>query len=174
MQEFFAQGDREAALGLPFSMNCDRHTVSVAKCQVAALRRVRRVLAGAQGHGARQPRRQPRPLQGAGRGLSPVLRRAAIVRRPSAPVARLEASVSVSDSRLSRAGSAGAAACLWCACARAHVCACVSVCARVCVQCVRSQTSWECPSLRSAWCCARAETEPSQLDAEYRPAPPAT
>eukprot|EP00966_Prymnesium_polylepis_P280864 6489612-Prymnesium_polylepis.3 len=34
MQEFFTQGDRERELGLPISMSCDRHTVSVAKCQV--------------------------------------------------------------------------------------------------------------------------------------------
>ena len=34
MAEFFAQGDAEKALGLPVSMNCDRDTVDVNKCQV--------------------------------------------------------------------------------------------------------------------------------------------
>jgi len=34
MAEFFGQGDVERALGLPISMNCDRQTVAVAKCQV--------------------------------------------------------------------------------------------------------------------------------------------
>ena len=34
MHEFFAQGDQEKALGLPVSMNCDRDTVNVDKCQV--------------------------------------------------------------------------------------------------------------------------------------------
>jgi hypothetical protein len=34
MAEFFAQGDAEKALGLPMSMNCDRDTVDVNKCQV--------------------------------------------------------------------------------------------------------------------------------------------
>ncbi len=34
MFEFFAQGDREREQGLPLSMNCDRHTVDVNKCQV--------------------------------------------------------------------------------------------------------------------------------------------
>ena len=34
MQEFFAQGDAERALGLPISMNCDRESVNVNKCQV--------------------------------------------------------------------------------------------------------------------------------------------
>ena len=34
MAEFFSQGDCERALGLPISMNCDRETVVVAKCQV--------------------------------------------------------------------------------------------------------------------------------------------
>eukprot|EP00326_Haptolina_ericina_P019855 CAMPEP_0181196908 /NCGR_PEP_ID=MMETSP1096-20121128/15734_1 /TAXON_ID=156174 ORGANISM="Chrysochromulina ericina, Strain CCMP281" /NCGR_SAMPLE_ID=MMETSP1096 /ASSEMBLY_ACC=CAM_ASM_000453 /LENGTH=454 /DNA_ID=CAMNT_0023286735 /DNA_START=12 /DNA_END=1373 /DNA_ORIENTATION=+ len=34
MEEFFTQGDAERALGLPISMNCDRKTVQVAKCQV--------------------------------------------------------------------------------------------------------------------------------------------
>ena len=34
MTEFFNQGDCERALGLPISMNCDRETVKVAKCQV--------------------------------------------------------------------------------------------------------------------------------------------
>ena len=34
MQEFFAQGDAERELGLPISMNCDRKTVDVNKCQV--------------------------------------------------------------------------------------------------------------------------------------------
>ena len=33
MAEFYAQGDAERELGLPISMNCDRHTVSVAKAQ---------------------------------------------------------------------------------------------------------------------------------------------
>ena len=34
MKEFFAQGDAERTLGLPISMNCDRESVSVNKCQV--------------------------------------------------------------------------------------------------------------------------------------------
>ena len=34
MLEFFAQGDAERELGLPISMNCDRHTVKTAACQV--------------------------------------------------------------------------------------------------------------------------------------------
>ena len=34
MREFFAQGDAEKALGLPVSMNCDRESVNVNKCQV--------------------------------------------------------------------------------------------------------------------------------------------
>jgi len=34
MAEFFAQGDAERDLGLPISMNCDRNTVNVNKCQV--------------------------------------------------------------------------------------------------------------------------------------------
>jgi len=34
MAEFFRQGDVERTLGLPISMNCDRHTVATAKCQV--------------------------------------------------------------------------------------------------------------------------------------------
>lgn len=34
MQEFFRQGDAENELGLPYSMNCDQHTVNVDKCQV--------------------------------------------------------------------------------------------------------------------------------------------
>lgn len=36
MAEFFAQGDAEKAKGLPVSMNCDRDTVVVSKCQVSA------------------------------------------------------------------------------------------------------------------------------------------
>lgn len=34
MKEFFAQGDAERTLGLPISMNCDRESVNVNKCQV--------------------------------------------------------------------------------------------------------------------------------------------
>jgi cAMP-specific phosphodiesterase 4 len=34
MLEFFLQGDAERAAGLPISMNCDRESVSVSKCQV--------------------------------------------------------------------------------------------------------------------------------------------
>jgi hypothetical protein len=34
MKEFFAQGDLEKSLGMEPSMNCDRETVSVAKCQI--------------------------------------------------------------------------------------------------------------------------------------------
>jgi hypothetical protein len=34
MEEFFRQGDAERELGLPYSMNCDRNTVNVNKCQV--------------------------------------------------------------------------------------------------------------------------------------------
>ena len=34
IKEFFAQGDAERELGLPISMNCDRKTVDVNKCQV--------------------------------------------------------------------------------------------------------------------------------------------
>ena len=34
MREFFAQGDAERVLGLPISMNCDRHSVDANKCQV--------------------------------------------------------------------------------------------------------------------------------------------
>jgi cAMP-specific phosphodiesterase 4 len=34
MAEFFAQGDAEKAKGLPVSMNCDRDTVVLSKCQV--------------------------------------------------------------------------------------------------------------------------------------------
>ena len=34
MEEFFVQGDAERAAGLPLSMNCDRETVVVSKCQV--------------------------------------------------------------------------------------------------------------------------------------------
>ena len=34
IKEFFAQGDAERELGLPISMNCDRNTVDVNKCQV--------------------------------------------------------------------------------------------------------------------------------------------
>lgn len=34
MQEFYAQGDAERSRGLPITMNCDRHTVNVNKCQV--------------------------------------------------------------------------------------------------------------------------------------------
>lgn len=34
VKEFFAQGDAERELGLPISMNCDRKTVDVNKCQV--------------------------------------------------------------------------------------------------------------------------------------------
>ncbi|KAL3918762.1 MAG: hypothetical protein SGPRY_005888 [Prymnesium sp.] len=34
MSEFFQQGDLERSLGLPISMNCDRRSVSVGKCQV--------------------------------------------------------------------------------------------------------------------------------------------
>jgi hypothetical protein len=34
MTEFFTQGDFERARGIPISMNCDRHAVSTAKCQV--------------------------------------------------------------------------------------------------------------------------------------------
>ena len=34
MKEFFAQGDAERNLGLPISMNCDRESVNVNKCQV--------------------------------------------------------------------------------------------------------------------------------------------
>ena len=34
VQEFFEQGDAERELGLPISMNCDRKTVDVNKCQV--------------------------------------------------------------------------------------------------------------------------------------------
>lgn len=34
LTEFYVQGDAERARGLPISMNCDRHTVVEAKCQV--------------------------------------------------------------------------------------------------------------------------------------------
>uniref|UniRef100_A0A7S3BNT7 PDEase domain-containing protein n=1 Tax=Haptolina ericina TaxID=156174 RepID=A0A7S3BNT7_9EUKA len=38
MSEFFAQGDAEMALGIPISLNCDRRSVNVAKCQVGFLK----------------------------------------------------------------------------------------------------------------------------------------
>lgn len=38
MAEFFAQGDQEAALGLPISPNCDRQTVLTAESQVGFIK----------------------------------------------------------------------------------------------------------------------------------------
>jgi len=38
MQEFYAQGDAERSLGLPISMNCDRHTVSIPAAQVGFIK----------------------------------------------------------------------------------------------------------------------------------------
>ena len=37
MTEFFTQGDAERQAGLPISMNCDRHTVLLPKCQVGLI-----------------------------------------------------------------------------------------------------------------------------------------
>jgi len=38
MAEFFAQGDAEKELGLPVSMNCDRHTVDVNQAQIGFIK----------------------------------------------------------------------------------------------------------------------------------------
>lgn len=38
MQEFFAQGDQEAVLGLPISPNCDRNTVNVPESQIGFIK----------------------------------------------------------------------------------------------------------------------------------------
>lgn len=38
MNEFFAQGDEEAKLGLPISPNCDRHTVIVSESQIGFIK----------------------------------------------------------------------------------------------------------------------------------------
>ena len=40
MDEFFAQGDQEAALGLPISPNCDRHATVPAESQVGFIKYV--------------------------------------------------------------------------------------------------------------------------------------
>lgn len=38
MDEFFAQGDQEASLGLPISPNCDRHTVIISESQIGFIK----------------------------------------------------------------------------------------------------------------------------------------